>query len=864
MTIPLELVEYESGEVWELDKGKPLLAGRSREADIILVDPDCSRRQFEILVSDNHVLLSALSESVPTFCDDSRAKSHVSLKAGSVISVGRTRLEVRSVGAAYSSSKSVAPASSSQQFPERLPANESPPVLKTPGVDEQGLLTQAIRIETMEEFPSLPVNDMFCSSIATATDLARAVRVTGDISIGRDEECSVCLPHIQVSRKHASLQHRGNCTILRDLKSANGTYVNGLRIQIPVTLTPGARIGIGPYQLSWTGDSLVPTTRTDNLQLEGRKLTRRVPRRDSSGSIAILDNVSVVVRPHEFVCLLGPTGSGKSTLLAALSARTPANSGQVLINQSDLYDEFESLKQDIAVVPQHDILHDELTLNEALTYTARLRLPRDTSTQEMQTEITAITEQLGLSGVRQTTLRNMSGGQRRRASLANELLARPNLLFLDEVTSGLDELTDRQMMRLFRNIADAGKTVVCVTHTLANIEDCCHLVVLLTVGGKLAFVGTPAEVFDYFKISRLSDVYEILADASRATSLQSKFEASPIYDRYVRNRLSPGAIPEERENELSERQFLQNQFVTMQHQLPLLLDRYFKVFTTDRRSLTGLALQVSVVATVSYLVFGNVAPAAQATSAELFRHASESCNVLFVLAVSCFWFGCNNSVREIVKERPIYSRELLVNLSPGSFYISKFALQFLVAATQSILLLAAVDFCCSLPGSLFMQVVILTVAAAAGVAVGLCLSSIAITQEIALTLVPLVLIPQIILSDVFVELEGLSRWLGGMFVANYWVYGLLRGTLPDNLVDQLNAPLAAPLQFVPGAVALTLQVFTLASFSIGVLHIRDRIMACSNKTLKQAISELPFVGKYVSQIVTAVRQRFEKGLRRTC
>ncbi len=216
------------------------------------------------------------------------------------------------------------------------------------------------------------------------------------------------------------------------------------------------------------------------------------------------------MRPREFVCLLGPSGSGKSTLLAILSGRNPPDAGAVSVNGEDLHAQFEALKGDIAVVPQKEVLHDSLPVGAALRYTAELRLPPDMSRAEVETSVSDILEVVGLTKSRDTLIRHLSGGQVKRASLANELVARPSLLFLDEVTSGLDEQTDREIMELFRHVADGGKTVVCVTHSLANVESTCHLVVILTEGGQLAFIGTPDEAKAYFGLPRLGQVYQTL------------------------------------------------------------------------------------------------------------------------------------------------------------------------------------------------------------------------------------------------------------------------------------------------------------------------------------------------------------------
>src|SRR5262249_12909077 len=215
-------------------------------------------------------------------------------------------------------------------------------------------------------------------------------------------------------------------------------------------------------------------------------------------------------RPREFVCLLGPSGSGKTTLLAILSGRNPPTAGAVTVNGEDLYADFVALKQDIAVVPQRDVLHDSLAVGAALRYTAELRLPPDLSGDGVEASVSDILDVVGLGKRRGMLIRHLSGGQAKRASLANEMVARPSLLFLDEVTSGLDEQTDREVMELFRQVADGGKTVVCITHNLANVEATCHLVVILTEGGRLAFIGTPDEAKTYFAIARLGDVYRKL------------------------------------------------------------------------------------------------------------------------------------------------------------------------------------------------------------------------------------------------------------------------------------------------------------------------------------------------------------------
>ena len=662
------------------------------------------------------------------------------------------------------------------------------------------------------------------------------ISIVDKVIIGRDAASDICLQHVQVSKKHARIFQRHDQAYIQDLGSANGTFVDGELVTSPQPLELNSVLRIGPYSLTYLGDRMLPVSATNNAQLEGLGLTRQVPDSDNPSELkTILDDVSLVVRPHEFICLLGPSGSGKSTLLSALSARTPAPQGDVLINGTNLYKSFESLKSEIALVPQRDILHDALSVEAALRYTARLRLPVDTSDEEIERQIDEVLAAVGLEASRTSPIRQLSGGQQRRASLANELISNPSLLFLDEVTSGLDEETDREMMQLFRRLADSGMTIVCVTHSLVNITDTCHLVAFLTVGGKLAYIGSPHEALQDLNIDRLGAMYKRLEDGSQFDQLQRENLNSDSYKRYVLDRQTDLVTPQSSENVVAEKHYWRHRHRTVMHQLPLLMRRYGSVFLADKNALKGLVMQCLVVAVVLFLVFGNIG---ETTSS--FRRTMLSCNVLFVLSVSGFWFGCNNTVKEIVKERGIYTKELQANLDPASFYLSKFLLQLGVIIVQVLLLLVLVKWWCGLPGNPIAQARILIMGGAAGIAVGLCISSVVLTEEAALALVPLVLIPQIILSDVFVELEGLSKILGSLFASNYWIYGAMRGTLPDDLKFSLFSPLPPPISQHWATLAISVHVAVLAVVAVFVLHIRDRAMASTNKSFTEAVRGILF------------------------
>ncbi len=435
--------------------------------------------------------------------------------------------------------------------------------------------------------------------------------------------------------------------MLADLGTANGTFVNGRRLTKPAPLAVGDRVDVGPFALRFDGESLEGTSRANNIELVADGLTRTVTDRGTGKPLTLLDDVSLVVRPKEFVCIIGPSGSGKSTLLAMLSGRAAPDGGRVLVNGRDLYRHFAALKPDIAVVPQKDLLHDTLSVGAALRYTAELRLPGDAGPADIEASVGDILGVVGLGHRRGTPIRLLSGGQLKRASLANELLCKPSLLFLDEVTSGLDEQTDREVMDLFRLVADGGKTVVCVTHGLANVEATCSLVVVLTVGGKLAFVGTPGEAKGYFGVARLGDVYAALA-ARPADDWRDQFRASPFHRRYVADRLSRPCDDDTGRSAAGDEQPPARPL----RQAWVLTRRYLAVWRGDRAAVLALAGQSLLVAVLLAAVFGRLADVANPA-----ERSQRTVNLLFLLAVSSFWLGCNTAAKEVVKERTIYARE---------------------------------------------------------------------------------------------------------------------------------------------------------------------------------------------------------------
>jgi len=768
------LLDQTTHTLYPLRTAESFLVGRNETADLCVLDPRCSRHHFRIVKIEGRYHVEPLAPHNPTLCNGRVVAKRQPLDQAAVLQAGQSCF----------------------QFLFR-PLTES------------GMRRAAAGPATLQT--------IMASAPAPAADAVldgRPIPVQGVMLLGREEEAvQVYLAHPQVSRLHARLSSQGKGATLQDLGSANGTFINGSRIHAATALRRGDQIDIGPFALQFTGTTLVPRARSDNAELIAREVRRVVTSRDTGKPLTLLDDITLVIRPREFVCLLGPSGSGKSTLLSALSGRAPADEGTVQFNGKDLYANFEAVKQDMAVVPQKDVLHEALAVGRALWYTARLRLPPDTSPDEIETCLTDMLDTVGLTARRSTTIRYLSGGQVKRASLANEILCKPSLLFLDEVTSGLDEQTDREMMNLFRSLADAGKTVVCITHSLANVERTCHLVVILTAGGKLAFVGKPAEALQYFRIDRLGDVYERLAEHP-AEHWQQAFLDSEFYARYVADRLPAEAGPEPVVAAPSAGRH--DRIRLYFRQATLMTRRYFAVWMADYPSLLAMAGQALLVAVLLGVLFGDLSkkveefslppppsPARQPTPAEMkardaemkakteeatenAKRAANSVNLLLLLAVSSFWFGCNNAAKEIVKERTIYTRERDFNLLVGSYYTSKLLLLATFSCLQVFILFAIVRVWCGVQVSPLAGMAVLLLLTLAGVTLGLAISAFSKTEEMAITLIPMVVIPQIILSGIIAPLSGLSRVLAKAGITTYWGNRGLDDCLPDTLAKAMK------------------------------------------------------------------------------
>jgi ABC-type multidrug transport system ATPase subunit/pSer/pThr/pTyr-binding forkhead associated (FHA) protein len=545
------------------------------------------------------------------------------------------------------------------------------------------------------------------------------------ISVGRDGDNGIHIDHPTVSTHHAEIRRESNGFELLDLGSTNGTFVNGQRITRQM-LRRGDRINFGAAQFVFDGERM--EQQSDGSQVRISCLSLSVEANDLSTrkTIRLLDDISFVIDPGEFVGLLGPSGAGKSTLMDAMNGSRPAQYGQVLLNSSDLYTEFASLRSAIGYVPQEDILHRQLSVKECLYYAARLRLPDDFTRSEIWDRVNATIKGLELTERADLTIAQLSGGQRKRVSLGIELLSKPALLFADEPTAGQDPRTEMKMMQLFREIANNGSTVVINTHLLSSVSLLDKVAVL--VRGKLAYFGPSQDMLPYFNAVRPHEIFDKLQERT-PDEWSDKYRQSEFAREYsvVGTHASVAATKTAGDPFKSAKK-------SRWRQLATLLRRQF-------------SLKFKAISTLAALL---LPPVAIAVLMGLLKHGPNEPKMLFMIVVVTLWFGCSSAVREIVDELPVYRRERQRDLKLVSYIGSKLVYLTTVSGAQAGIFILALHFMGALEGHLFKAWFLSWILTLDGALIGLVISAICTTAEKALYVFPLTMIPQLLLAGLLI------------------------------------------------------------------------------------------------------------------
>ncbi|WP_083208388.1 FHA domain-containing protein [Mycobacterium malmoense] len=563
----------------------------------------------------------------------------------------------------------------------------------------------------------------------------------GAIKIGRANDNDIVIPEVLASRHHATLIPTPQGTEIHDNRSINGTFVNGQRVDSAV-LHDGDVVTIGNIDLVFAGGTLArrdesaTATPTGGLDVRGVSWT-------IENNKTLLDDISLGAQPGTLTAVIGPSGAGKSTFARLVAGYTHPTRGTVAFEGHNVHAEYASLRSRIGMVPQDDVVHGQLTVQQALMYAAELRLPPDTTKDDRAQVVARVLEELEMTQHLHTRVDKLSGGQRKRASVALELLTGPSLLILDEPTSGLDPALDRQVMTMLRQLADAGRVVLVVTHSLTYL-DVCDQVLLLAPGGKTAFCGPPGQIGPAMGTTNWADIFSTVAgdpDGAKARYL-------------ARTGPQPPPPPAQQPADLGDPSHtsLFRQFSTIaRRQVRLIFsDRGYFVFLAVLPFIMG-SLSMSVPGTVG---FGIPNPYGAAPN--------EPGQILVLLNVGAVFMGTALTIRDLIGERPIFLREQAVGLSTSAYLLAKVCVYTVFAVIQSAIVTVIVligkggptqgAVALGRPGlELFADVALTCVASAM---LGLALSAIAKSNEQIMPLLVVAVMSQLVFSGGMIPVTG--------------------------------------------------------------------------------------------------------------
>ncbi|MER7587771.1 ATP-binding cassette domain-containing protein [Micromonospora sp. NPDC127501] len=488
----------------------------------------------------------------------------------------------------------------------------------------------------------------------------------------------------------------------------------------------------------------------------------------------ILTDISVSIAPGELVAIIGASGAGKTTLLEILAGVQRPAAGTVTYDRT-------AAAGTIGVVPQDDIIHRELPLARTLRYAARLRLPPTTRPAEISDRVAEVLAELRLTDRAATPVGLLSGGERKRASIAVELLTRPGVFFLDEPTSGLDPAIAVELLRVLRALADTGATVVLTTHQITDVDHC-DRVVVLTRQGRLAFTGTPAAAREFFGLRSLVEVHLRLDEATHPAEWPDRFAEQRTAEQPPRTTddADVAATPPRRVGRL--------------RQWAVLTARNTEIVARNRLTLAILLGSPLMVLGMFALLFrpGAFEPARPSPTVTVM--------ILFWIAFGGFFFGLTYGLLQICTELPILRRERLAGVRLVPYLLAKVAVLLPLLALVDLALLGVLRGMDRLPpvgGADFAALyATLLLSSAAALALGLLCSAAVSDAAQATLMLPMLCFPQVLFVGAILPVPAMAvggQWLS-YAMSNRWAFeGLGHTAGVERLWRDGGSPLGPPL-----------------------------------------------------------------------
>lgn len=736
---------YESNKLIETvvcsEKNKTYIFGRDENTcDIIVKSTIVSRRHIEISINDDICIIKNLGQN-KIFVNDRHCETIV-LKNGNNIVIDNNNMN-----------------------------------------DKEGILIEYIKYETnkllVEKKCSLQGKNL--------------------VTVGRSDSNNIKIDYPLVSNFHLKFVKTNHGWIAEDCNSTNGTYLNGVKFKNGVILKNNDSIMVANTKFTFKNTELIYTSVENGISLDAINIFKSVKCKDDNGkkiNKVLVDNISFSVKAGEFVCVVGGSGAGKSTLLDCLNGFRPQTTGSVFVNNSDLKHNYQAYKSLMGYVPQKDIVYDNLTVNQMLYYSAKLRLPKDSDNEDIINRVNRVVSDVMLHGCEDILIKKLSGGQKKRVSIAVELLANPKLLFLDEPSSGLDPGMDKSMMEMLSTLSKQGTTIVLITHATTNIV-LCDKVVFLGYGGKLCYFGPPEKMLSFFGVLDIADIYKKLSinsDKSKLIETVDIYRRKLLQDNEYTSSVNSGI---QHSSQLNANKIKNTKSADYLRQYLILFKRYFKLILSDKLSLFIMLGQAPLMVIILKLV----------SQKDTFKYFESGKQILFTISCMAIIMGILNSFLEICKERTILKREYSSGLSLFSYIISKISVLGVFCFVQSGILVFGSKLFLSFPNkSIFMNNMIeywitITIALLASTSMGLLISSYSATTERATLLMPVAIIPQLVFSGVLFDLKGTTEYISNIIISKWCVASLgsifdinilpfkITKQIPNFVIDKKDLPL---------------------------------------------------------------------------
>ncbi len=567
-------------------------------------------------------------------------------------------------------------------------------------------------------------------------------RIGQTVVVGRGVDCDVVLADPLVSRAHCRVVRTAAALVVTDLKSSHGTYINGARVA-QATLNPGDTLTVGNTDIDIdTSCHLIVRSDATRTGLVIRDLSYETPE-----GKRLISDMNLNAPRGSLIGVIGPSGAGKSTLMNVITGLRQPTHGTASFEGHDIHGAYTFMRTRIGFVPQEDLIHRQLSARQALGFAADLRFSPDVTRAERDARVDEVVALLGLREHESTPIEKLSGGQRKRASIGLELLTEPALLVLDEPTSGLDPNTARDLMGTLRALADTGHTVVVVSHSPPDLDEC-DLVVLLAAGGLLAGVGSPALVLSHFHTSDWRDVYrDVSSEGGDPAAAHACYAVAAVGVAVSDPPPPPKKAPAIEGESGSLRP----------KQLGTLVRRQFRLLSSDRGHLIFLLLLPIALGALALIV-----PGSDGFAPEVVDPVSkEGPQILVVLICGASFAGLALSIRDLVGERRIFERERAVGLRPTAYLASKVEVFAVVGVVQAIALTGVVLVGKSdpteplvLPSASLELFCAVLLTLWCSCALGLMLSSLVRSNEQVMPVLVLVIMIQLVFSGGMIQITG--------------------------------------------------------------------------------------------------------------